>query len=427
MKMNHNQNYLIILLILLIISLTKSLSHEECRKERYEIENCRGYEFINGYKPSDAYHNDVNRFLNFIARNRYHQLILILSTMLILINNTTSTYICNDGMRELPNNRINYQYRSPNSNNSYFNATYFLSLIRDKQFSIVGDSVGMQIFHAINHELYPYQSFEESSDSNGTHVSYRNYSETNIPIMYNPPDYNAAVKYYPKFNATLFFCRDNTLQPLDYIDTAEFCTDKALFKSDIVLIATGAWDKPPLNLLEYHTYDEILTIGENFYETKMKQIHQYIKNGLENERKLKGGQHKPYPLIIWRNQEHTGMIDEYNYYTPNHTFSYADGLFWDTHLKEAEWPVRYNKIMSGLIPIFGGDFILDAYKVSKDMLSFVNTQQHYHSNEFLRSQVHADALHYCAGGMPRALLMPLSDIIEHHLNCRHFHGTAALR
>ena len=58
------------------------------------------------------------------------------------------------------------------------------------------------------------------------------------------------------------------------------------------------------------------------------------------------------------------------------------------------------------------------------MLSFVNTQQHYHSKEFLRSQVHADALHYCAGGVPRALLMPLSDIIEHHLNCRHFHGTA---
>ena len=402
--MNHNQNYLIILIILLIISLA-SLSHELCRVERYEIENCRGYEFVNGYKPSDAYHNDVNRFLNFISTN--------------------STYICNDGMRELPNNRINYQYISPNSNNSYFNATYFLSLIRDKQFSIVGDSVGMQIFHAINHELYPYQSLEESSDSNGTHVSYRNYSESSIPIMYNPPDYNAAVKYYRQFNATLFFCRDNTLQPWDYTDTAEFCTNRALYKSDIVLIATGAWDKPPLNLLEDHTYDEILTIGEKYYETKMKEIHQYIKSGLENEKKHKG-EHIPHPLIIWRNQPHTGMIDEYNYYNPNHTFSYADGIFWDQHFKEAEWPYRYNKIMSGLTTIFG-DYILDAYKVSKDMLSFVNTQQHYHSKEFLRTQVHADALHYCAGGVPRALLMPLSDIIEHHLNCRHFHGTAVSR
>ena len=328
-------------------------------------------------------------------------------------------------MRDLPNNRINYQYMSPNINNSYFNATYFLSLIRDKQFSIIGDSVGMQIFHAINHELYPYQSYEQSSDSNGTHVSYRNYSETNIPIMYNPPDYNAAVKYYPDYNATLFFCRDNTIQPWDYKDTAEFCTNRALYKSNIVLIATGAWDKPPLHLLEHYTYDEVLTIGEQGYETKMKQIHQYIRNGLENERKNKG-ENIPHPLIIWRNQPHTGMIDEYNYYNPNHTFRYSDGNFWDTHLKEAEWPYRYNKIMNGLATLFG-DFILDAYKVSKDMLSFVNTQQHYQSKEFARSQIHADALHYCAGGMPRALLMPLSDIIEHHLNCRHFHGSAVFR
>ena len=82
-------NYLIILLILLILSLVSS-SHEFCRLERYEIENARGYEFVNGYMPSDAYHNDVNRFLNFIARNRYHQLILLLSTMLILINNTNT-------------------------------------------------------------------------------------------------------------------------------------------------------------------------------------------------------------------------------------------------------------------------------------------------------------------------------------------------
>lgn len=43
-------------------------------------------------------------------------------------------------------------------------------------------------------------------------------------------------------------------------------------------------------------------------------------------------------------------------------------------LKEAEWPYRYNIIMSGLATLFG-QCILDAYKVSKDILSFVNLQR----------------------------------------------------
>lgn len=231
-----------------------------------------------------------------------------------------------------PNSLINYQYISPNVNSTYFNASYFLSLIRNRQFSIIGDSVGMQIFHALNAELYPYQSYNESSDSNGTHVSYRNYSGTDTPIIWNPPDYNAAQRYYHDYNATLFFCRDNTIEPWDYVDTAQFCSDKALYRSDVVLIASGAWDKPPLQLLDHMTYDEILTVGLELYETKMRRINDYIKRGLLNERKIRVVQHPP--LVIWRNQLHSGPIDEYNYYYPNHTYSYSDGKFWDSHLKE---------------------------------------------------------------------------------------------
>ena len=146
------------------------------------------------------------------------------------------------------------------------------------------------------------------------------------------------------------------------------------------------------------------------------------------------------------------MIDEYNYYYPNHTYLYGnklivlnnnnnniiiiimimiigDGPFWDVHQKEAEWPYAYNHLMSGLVSLFG-DVILDAYSVSKDMLKFVNYQERYYrdnhrdNNEsYVRPQIHADALHYCAGGMTRALLLPLSDIIEHHINCRGHYWT----
>lgn len=266
------------------LSTTSSL-YEACREEKYMIEHCRGYEFIEGYIPSDDYHNDVNRFLNFIRVN--------------------STYVCNDVMMlPLQNNRINLQYTSSSNTHHHhhyphhFNTTHFLSMIRNKQLSIIGDSVGQQIFHAINAELYPYQSYEKSSDTNGTHSSYRNYSNTNIPILFNPPDYNAATKYYPDYNTTIFFCRDNTIQPYDYIDNAEFCSNTALYKSDIVLIASGAWDKPPLNFLDHHTYEEIMKIGLDTYEAKMMRIHDYILSGLDNERKL--NDKIIHPLIIWR-------------------------------------------------------------------------------------------------------------------------------
>lgn len=51
--------------------------------------------------------------------------------------------------------------------------------------------------------------------------------------------------------------------------------------------------------------------------------------------------------------------------------------------------------MSGLASLFG-DVILDAYKVSKDMLSFVNLQRK-NTSQVKFKQIHADALHYCSG------------------------------
>ena len=178
-----------------------------------------------------------------------------------------------------------------------------------------------------------------------------------------------------------------------------------------------------MNLLDSYNYEEALSVGLERYEEKVNRIREYIRKGLEEERNRTSTKIQ-HPLVIWRNQPHTGMIDEYNFHLPNHTYSYGNGLYWDTNLKEAEWPYRYNIILRSLAQLHG-DAILDAYQVSKDMIDYENVKEYHAIKEnrtFTRVRIHADALHFCAGGLPRALLMPLADIIEHHNECRSTHN-----
>lgn len=336
-----------------------------------------------------------------------------------------SIYSCNDETEAL----VKYTLQSPYPNRQVFNAHQFLSLIRNKTFVIVGDSLGMQLFSALETDLNPYAT--RGFNGNGTHRFFE-YYPNGKPMMEEFPRVNAAFRWYDDYNATIFYCKDGLIEPLRYYNTARYCTDMSIrmaARGGILLIVAGAWYKP---FFEFKgNYTESMRVQSTEWARILYTFRRYVAEHLKHA--TPKGEHVD-AQVIWRLNSHTGPVDEYNlqFGTTGHKFDHMDGLFWDKHPVEAQWVSHYNALTRGIARLYG-DYILDHYTISKEMIKFENEREEiamnksifhpitdpkdFRPNEFRRTRLHADSLHYCAGGLFRAGNILLHKLIEHRQRC----------
>ena len=196
-----------------------------------------------------------------------------------------------------------------------FDPEYFLSLLRNQQVAILGDSLGRQLYHALDVELAEFQTY--GHNGNGTHVAY--FYHCNMKhvsgkplcgmLQPKPNKYFAAIRYYQTYNVTLLFCNDAKLVTLNKAepfrintvdDPRKFCGERAI-ASDIIVLAVGAWYKPDLS-------QGIRSM--EMYRNELQYMAHILRNDILSARR-KLAVRNPRAKIIWRNNPQVGRIDEY--------------------------------------------------------------------------------------------------------------------
>ena len=197
-----------------------------------------------------------------------------------------------------------------------FDPDYFLSLLRNQQVAILGDSLGRQLYHALDVELAAFETY--GHNGNGTHISY--FYHCNMKhvsgkplcgmLQPKPNKYFAAIRYYQAHNVTLLFCNDAKLVTLNKAsdpfitntvdDPRKFCGERAI-TSDIIILAVGAWYKPDLS--------KGIRSMERYHSELQYMAHKLRQDIVSARTKL--SVRNPRVKIIWRNNPHVGRIDEY--------------------------------------------------------------------------------------------------------------------
>lgn len=299
-----------------------------------------------------------------------------------------------------------------------FDSNFFLSLLRNKQVAIMGDSLGRQLYHALDTDLAEFQSY--GHNGNGTHTSYFYHCNPHKKpkplcgiLEPKPNKYYAAIRKYDAFNTTLLFCNDAKLVTLisdepftnAVNDPRCFCGERAIH-SDVVIMAVGAWYKPiTINMHSIEQYRAVLQRMAIKFRHDITTARNHI------------AQRSPQSLIIWRNNPQVGRIDELNSMGMNNPkiccpwktsinrdccYSHGDGLLWTNKSLSAEWVYRLNKVLEGVAQRFH-DPVLDWYTLSLQFIDTFSPQ---------RVRCHTDSLHWCAGGLERAANLLLQDVIE---------------
>ena len=287
--------------------------------------------------------------------------------------------------------------------NSNFNVNSFLLAIQHKTISIFGDTVGLQLFHALEIELQTFETI--AHNGNGTHTSYLYHCNKRLNSCgYVEPEKNrhfAAIRFYGKYNASLVFCSDPLMTSITEGSGKEFdfCGKRAM-KSDFIIIANSAWYRPAGTDLD--------TYYRSLFRRERKLAVDYYKI----RKKLM--QINPQATVIWRTMPHVGPIDQYtargfnnpavccpDKLLPDCCFPHRSGQIWSNISMTAEWVLRYNEIIYSLRQNFN-DEIIDWYKLSIKYISYFNERQ---------ISSHSDSMHWCDGGLPRAANLLLQQCI----------------
>eukprot|EP01036_Dinobryon_divergens_P029922 gene29922-39093_t len=269
-----------------------------------------------------------------------------------------------------------------------FDPEYFLSLLRNQQVAILGDSLGRQLYHALDVDLAAYETY--GHNGNGTHISY--FYHCNMKhvsgkplcgmLQPKPNKYFAAIRYYQAHNVTLLFCNDAKLVTLNKAsdpfipntvdDPRKFCGERAI-TSDIIILAVGAWYKPDLS-------KGIRSIER--YRSELQYMAHKLNHDIVSARmKLYNAMGMNNPRICCPHKKR---------FNRDCCYSHGDGLLWTNKSLSAEWPYVLNKVLDSFLDIF----------------------------EPLQIQCHIDSLHWCAGGLERAANLLLQDAVESLLSPR---------
>lgn len=293
------------------------------------------------------------------------------------------------------------------------------------------------------------------------------------PLWDPPPDYKAARRVYADFNTSIFWCNDGTLHEFAINDQSggqwQFCTHRILqpppTTSTILVIGIGAHYKPPdaESLADYHTKLSFQTqVFQNFSIVIRDRLHQagykssqimwqlvpHVGNIDERTAQWKSEQHKDGGT----EEEDGGGKDEkerkgkkvIQHEKGEFFIKHQDGLAWShPQSQEAKWVQEFNRVIRKIADIHG-DHVIDvntlsmqlmshAAVVSKSMMESDNLDKLDKMRRVYKEGVkdgkpaiatattpirlHADSLHWCAGGLFRASLLLLQNNLEYNKKC----------
>jgi hypothetical protein len=294
--------------------------------------------------------------------------------------NSTYHYCSTEIMMEYTTKRT-YNYTQHTHNTSldvcpvYFNPQFFLSLIKNQRVGIFGDSIGLQLFHSLVNHLSPYQT-------------------TNLDMYQplRPGHHNYGVRTYLEYNTTIYYCNTPYFALYKH---SNHCKDHLLPRTDLLIVAIGAWYKP----LFIHRFQPEMTWEES-YRLSIEELN----STLHTTREYVLRSVNPYAKFIWRLQPHVGNLDEIKYFNESrldHTMTHDNGSAWSDTSRLASWVVPYNKVISSVASTYG-DPVVDWFTLSMAYIEHFNK---------LGVATHADSLHWCAAGLPRAANLLLQDAV----------------
>lgn len=340
-----------------------------------------------------------------------------------------ATYHCD---REVAASLLSFTLQSRISDGSgrsrVFDARAFLSLLRDRALTVLGDSLAQQLFHAIEIDL---AALENTSRS--VHLTGRQFG-----LRFNPVSLLASVRHYTAFNATLKYCKDDLLQeyhksPLPIVLSRSiskgdvsahkqqylYCGKRALSgsdpiprqssrseanlgsrdrKRDILVVAVGAWFKPYFQFAHRNlSYSENLSYYKEALRKKVRAMRITIQHRY-------AGMH-----VVWRLHPHAGNIDEANRLSSGTVASHHDGLHWSNTSLEAHWVSEYNQMFRELAYDFK-DSLLDWHRLSWLYIDHFSARG---------VPTHRDSLHWCAEGLPRGGNLLLYNLLEEMIQTAH--------
>jgi hypothetical protein len=263
------------------------------------------------------------------------------------------------------------------SNVRVFHGMSFLNLLRNRTLTIVGDSLGMQLWQGLLVDLDPHLTMNHSETyyGNGSHLFYEYFSGR--PQQVDPPAFLAGSRFYGITNTTVKWCRAGVfgIYGMMHEPLAHFCLKDALFDTagkvkrgrewrqqsklhgptDYLLIAAGAWYKP-MSIPKF-TYTK---------ELAMRLRSQYIDDICRLRRLI--DMYRPKGTrIIWRLSTHAGPIDELNSAGyPRRSFpGHEEMKAWDDPDSNALWVPIYNDVLRTLADMHGDLVLVSEYWLSK--------------------------------------------------------------
>jgi hypothetical protein len=189
------------------------------------------------------------------------------------------------------------QYHMQNEQELTFDKDRFLSMLQNKTLGIIGDSVALQNFLALEEELLCEETWKHDGNGKETSMVLMTSSGKNWKSKSHFPHYIAAKRKYDKYQATIIWCVDQMLSTATNKIWFEFC-GKQVIMSDVIVIGIGAFYKPLyLNKSDTQTLD--------IYRESMKNASDFLLNSIypfrEMIKKL-----NPTATVIWRDYSHVG-------------------------------------------------------------------------------------------------------------------------
>ena len=312
----------------------------------------------------------------------------------------------------------------------FFSKHALLTHLRNKTLAIMGDSLGLQLFYSLDASL-----MSERSSINLTLSRPKNQYHLDRGVA-NYEHYNASLHYY---------------QAPTHRQAISLVLSGSLLHIDILLITIGAWYKPG-----FQHSPRNLTAATERYDFAVHTLRAAITKQQQHRKK----QQQPQPLsentdttsassllpcqslrVLWQLNAHMGPIDDDRY---KHLAKHNDGAFWDQFPIEAEWVPIFNTVLRK-VSREHSDTVLDTYTISKQLLRHKKDAvlaDHWSKNHQSFSvfnaggaasegnissssssssplsistslKVHADSLHYCQGGVFRAVALLLQKLLRH--------------
>lgn len=260
-----------------------------------------------------------------------------------------------------------------------FNPHQFLSMIRNKNLGMFGDSIAKQMFNGVQNSLTPYIT------------EYRNLSNHVVTDLVHE---HVVALYFKDYNVTIYYCDD----PYVFFDKRDDCTGK-FFNNDTDFVVFGVAAHYSPKFINEHrgpsvSYNESYVLSQEILKKGIARARTHISQVL------------PSAKVIWRLQPHASVYNELRFLY-NVSTEHMRPIHWSNSSFAAHWVPVYNEIL-----------LKEANKWNDPIMDWHGLSYQY-MDYFSRDRgiaVHIDSIHYYADGLPRAGAMLLQDTVYDSLH-----------